>query len=142
MRCECCAFASMSVRAKSSFRVFSATCEVQQVYDGASYTYQEPITFFGQTTAQLPAAFQTTATPAAAATAATTSVAVRIVPSAATIPKSAESATKGPQADAAQVTSSNVFGGAQDTGSASSRAALTTAAGALVAVMAGVVAFL
>ena len=129
----------------------SANCAVQQLYDGAAYSYAEPITYFGQSTGALPAAaaaatssVDPAATPAATTSPSSSSAPARIVPSSSSTSTRAPSATNGPQTGAVQATSSNVFGGnaaAQD-GGASSRAALTKTAGALVAVMAGVAAFL
>jgi len=84
---------------------------------------QEPITFFGESTGQLPAAYMTTANPtttavsginaAAAATAVSSSSEAPAV-------TSLSSRTGGPAANQAQQTASNVFGAADANGSASS----------------------
>jgi hypothetical protein len=85
---------------------------------------QEPITFFGESTGQLPAAYMTTANPTTtavsginAAAAAATAVSSSSEAPAVT---SLSSRTGGPAANQAQQTASNVFGAADANGSASS----------------------
>lgn len=72
---------------------------------------QEPITFFGESTGQLPAAFQTTATPTA------TSVSTPGALSSSTPSSSRQTASPnkgGPVANQAQQTGTNVFGASND----------------------------
>lgn len=84
---------------------------------------QEPITFFGESTGQLPAAFQTTAAPVAAtptnAMASSSSTALSGSVSSSSAPAQAVSANKaGPAAGQAQQTGVNVFGAVDNTGNA------------------------
>lgn len=102
---------------------------------------QEPITFFGETTGQLPAAFQTTTAPAGAADAAAatnTAVNSQMTPSSssATYPTSL-TRTAGPAAGQAQETAANVFGAMNQTGAASSSTKIGMVLASVMAAVAG-----
>lgn len=106
-----------------------ATCSVQQGY-GVPYTYVEPITYFGDSTGQLPAAFRTTATPLRATpTSRDTAV---TTPSATPAPQAASANKAGPAAGQAQPTGPNVFGGVDDSTGAADKTVSPAAMGKMV----------
>jgi len=122
-----------------------ATCSVSQVYDGATYGYTEPVSYFGNAAAATP----TPAGPATVPPTTSSVVAAAFTPSSSSIastsqPTSAAAATAasssssqnnnnaGPQANQPQPTSSNVFG--------ANSAASKTSAGSIIAGCAGAMA--
>lgn len=119
-----------------------ASCSVVQG-NGVQYAYTEPITFFGQTTGQLPAAYNTptTSAPIVGGTGGATSAPGAAASSSSSTPTSTPttSNTRGPQAGAQQQTASNAFG-ADDANGAASAMALGWQQGRLVALGAGVAA--